>query len=95
MCGIIVKDMGNCITLQVIGRLSGSLVRELESRWLAAARARQCIQVDVRKATFVEEPAKELLTRMFSEGVELLVGSHREEPSHDEQAVPGTVTVSH
>jgi hypothetical protein len=59
----------------VEGRLAGPWVAELERCWQSAISIHPCspIQVDLTAVSYVDGEGKELLTRMRTDGAEILV----------------------
>ncbi len=64
---------GDSTTLLLEGRLAGPWVDELERVWRNLKEATEGpLVVDLRSVTFIEQEGKDLLSRMWLEGAELL-----------------------
>jgi endonuclease IV len=64
---------GGTTTLRVEGELRGEWVEELEYRWRHAGEQKH-IQLDLCHAYDIDEQGKNLVSEMFANGVELVVG---------------------
>lgn len=70
---ISVEKDANRVVLYVRGRLSGSLVSELENCWkrMFSSDIRNPIKLDLGEVTFVDKGGKALLSEMVANGVQL------------------------
>lgn len=70
---ITVEKDANRIVVYARGRLTGSLVSELENCWknISGIDTRNPIRLDLGRVTFVDKNAKALLCEMVAKGVEL------------------------
>lgn len=74
MIEVINGNDGVVTTLRVRGDLTGPEVGELEHRWQVAKHSNpQLVRVDLRKLGAIDHQGKDLLERMFFNGVELVV----------------------
>ena len=64
---------GDNTTFRVEGELKGEWVEELEYRWRHASREK-CIRLDLCRLYDIDEQGKNLVSEMFVNGVELVVG---------------------
>ena len=87
------KSFGNETTIQVTGNLGGEAVFELDRSWRRARSAGSAIQLDLCSVKEIDDAGKTLLTRMFGNGVELVVGAHKHE-SPRRQSILGRVSSS-
>jgi ABC-type transporter Mla MlaB component len=67
---------GDVVTLRVEGALTGAAVDSLEQFWRRARVQKQC-QVDLRAAHEIDAQGRSLISEMFANGVELVIGSNR------------------
>ena len=67
---------GDIVILVVQGPLTGSAVDSLEQFWRRSRAKKQC-QVDLRAAHEIDAEGRSLISEMFANGVELVVGTHR------------------
>jgi ABC-type transporter Mla MlaB component len=74
------------ITLRLEGSLADSAVPEVERRWHRTLDSgRGSLRLDLRCVSNIDDSGKQLLSRMFGEGTELLVraqGLHSASPDH-------------
>jgi len=72
MLRITIDPEGGATRLRLEGRLAGPWVEELDRCWREAGGAQQDhVVVDLSGVTFIEPEGKELLTRMWQQGVKL------------------------
>jgi hypothetical protein len=80
-----------CTTLRLEGELSGSAVTKMERRWHRTSDAGvRSLRLDLRCVSNIDDSGKQLLSRMFGEGTELLVraqGLHSASPGHKSNLV--------
>jgi ABC-type transporter Mla MlaB component len=67
---------GDVITLRVQGSLTGSSVEHLEQFWRKARGKKEC-HIDLRAAHEIDSQGRSLISEMFADGVELVIGTHR------------------
>ena len=67
---------GDVVTLRVQGSLTGASVEHLEQFWRKARGRKEC-HIDLRAAHEIDAQGRSLISEMFAEGVELVVGTHR------------------
>jgi macrodomain Ter protein organizer (MatP/YcbG family) len=66
---------GDVVTFRVQGSLSGASVEHLEQFWLKTRGKKEC-HVDLRAAQEIDADGRSLISQMFADGVELVVGTH-------------------
>ena len=77
------KTLGSETTVQIVGDLNGETVLELERYWRKARTAGTTIQLDLCAVQEIDDAGKTLLTYMFGNGVELVIGARkRSTPRH-------------
>jgi len=75
MLTIHTSESGGATTLCLKGELAGSSVNEIERHWHLCRRAGQrAVRLDLCGVSAIDEAGKRLLTRMFTDGAELVVG---------------------
>lgn len=67
---------GDVVTLRVQGALTGPSVMHLEQFWRKTRGKKEC-QVDLRAAHDIDAQGRSLISEMFADGVELVIGTHR------------------
>ena len=67
---------GDVVTFRVQGSLTGASVEHLEQFWRKARGTKEC-QIDLRAACEIDGQGRSLISEMFANGVELVVGTHR------------------
>ena len=67
---------GDLVTLRVQGSLTGPAVEHLQKCW-RGTRGKKEFQVDLRAAHEIDAQGRLLISEMFADGVELVVGTHR------------------
>ncbi len=67
---------GDVVTLRVQGPLKGASVEHLEQFWRKTRGKKEC-QVDLRAANEIDSHGRSLISEMFANGVELVVGTRR------------------
>jgi len=68
-------DRGTATTFRLEGELSGSSVTEIERHWRLCRQAGQkSLRLDLCGVSTIDDAGKRLLTRMFGDGAELVVG---------------------
>ena len=67
---------GDVVTFRVQGSLSGASVGHLEQFWRKARGRKEC-QVDLRAAYEIDGEGRLLISEMFADGVELVIGAQR------------------
>jgi anti-anti-sigma regulatory factor len=58
--------------LYLEGKLAGDSVAELERCWKVASATRTAVSVDLTAVSFIDSRGKQLLTKMFEKGTQLL-----------------------
>jgi hypothetical protein len=72
----------HCTTLRLEGELAGSGVPEVEGRWrLTSDSGVRSLRLDLRCVSYIDDSGKQLLSRMFGDGTELLVPARGLHPS--------------
>lgn len=66
---------GDVVTLRVEGPLTGAAVESLQQFWQRARVKKQC-QIDLRAAHEIDAQGRLLISEMFADGVDLVVGTH-------------------
>jgi hypothetical protein len=82
MLEIAADESQSSTTFRLRGALAGPSVADLERAWRVAQHERErSFRLDLRKVDKIDDGGKELLRRMFSGGVEFVVGlkSRREQ----------------
>jgi hypothetical protein len=74
MLKINMKVGAGVMTFELQGKLAGPWVKELELSWRSAAGTQHIypVRVDLSSVTFIDEDGKDLLSRMYREGAELV-----------------------
>ena len=65
---------GDVVMLRVQGALTGATVTNLEQVWRKARGKKECF-VDLRAAHEIDAQGRSLISEMFADGVELVVGT--------------------
>ena len=71
MIRITAKHELSATTLFLEGKLHGRCVDELDKCWKSCSAEEPTLIVDLTNVSFVDEPGKELLTRMRNHGIKL------------------------
>ncbi|HEY6293114.1 MAG TPA: hypothetical protein VI455_16305 [Terriglobia bacterium] len=68
------KELDDCLILQVEGRLAGAFVPELEHSWQAVRvnQPNRKISVDLKNVTCIDRAGRRLLHLMYGDGVAFL-----------------------
>jgi anti-anti-sigma regulatory factor len=74
MLKITTKTESDVLFLELEGKLAGPWVKELERCWHPGVGTQQThpVRVDLSSVTFIDEAGKDLLKKMYREGVELI-----------------------
>lgn len=67
---------GEVVTLRVMGALTGASVEHLERFWRKTRGKKECL-IDLRAAHEIDAQGRNLISEMFADGVELVIGTHR------------------
>ena len=67
---------GDVVTLRVQGSLTGASVEHLEQFWRKTRGKKEC-HVDLRCAHEIDAGGRSLISEMFADGVELVIGTQR------------------